>query len=1244
MDVPIYDRPEIDPCGNDSLAKIANLISPNTVVLDVGCSTGKLGKYLHNVKNCLVDGIEINADSATQAKKFYREVIVGDIEYFDWNILRDRKYDWIICADVLEHLKNPQKVLSVLKEFLIPGGRIVISVPNIRYIGVIMELAMGEFRYRDRGILDSTHLRFFTKLSFQRLLQEIGLRSEVIENVIARIEKSEFSAVVNYPINRFFFNFLSHWKDALVYQYIFVVVPDSVGLEVKNFQDQEENANNYLTIFSSVYWRAETSDYSEENSCQVPVAIGKDPQWVEFPIPQGVDFLRWDPSNQAGFVRLYSIEGYSESECIWKPIDLGGMLASSHSQSMVFAPLNDDNHSFHVLALMDDDAWLELKIPKNNMHRIDLLKVKMSWPLSYDFFAIQHSLNNMIVYQEKMHNMLEENKTHYELEISKLHRVIIDKEDITHSNFTEELQRKIEQLQQKIDSMQYDYMDIDNKFQSIITSRSWKITAPLRKIKSASQKYLSVFQQQILLTAKRKLGKLLRSTKHSDYQQWIHQFDSLGEVDRTLIRKHIEQFPFQPLISVIMPVFNPEVEFLRQAIESVNRQIYTNWELCIADDASTNPEVKRVLEEYKSRDSRIKIVYRDTNGHISAASNTALRIAQGEYVALLDQDDELSEHALYWVALEILTHPNVKLIYSDEDKIDQKGIRSQPYFKSDWNPELILGQNFIGHLAVYRKTIIAQVGGFRSDYDGAQDWDLILRITKMISSDDIRHIPCILYHWRISSNSTALSLSSKSYAIAAGRKAVMDHLARNNEQAIVENVCNGAYFLPSFVPKNKGLVSIIIPTRNGFDVLQRCVNSLEKTQYKLFEVVIVDNGSDDTQVLQYLDKLSQLPNFIILSYPYAFNYAALHNWVVPYTHGDYICLLNNDTEIINPEWLEEMVGLAEHDTIGAVGALLLYPDNTIQHSGVFLGIGGVAGHGHKHFSQDECGYFGRMQLCQTVSAVTGACLLVRKRYWELVGGMDENLSVAFNDVDFCLRLRDIGLRNVFTPRAKLYHWESKTRGNDFSQDKLERFKLENAYMQWRWGPILVNDSYYNPNLTLNAEDFGLSWPPRVRKPWLRMIKYIPIPFGIASQQSVPASLRPNESFTGAFVIPKPASSFQYEVSSIMIFLGNYQGQSDGWLNVALYQNNMEIANGSAPLITSRDNEFFEIPFMKRFRLSDVQEEIQFKVWTEGARFPVVLWMYPISAPWDHKIKQHPGMALRINLGISAVESGIVKRS
>lgn len=569
--------------------------------------------------------------------------------------------------------------------------------------------------------------------------------------------------------------------------------------------------------------------------------------------------------------------------------------------------------------------------------------------------------------------------------------------------------------------------------------------------------------------------------RNKNYLDWI-KHNELNQNDFDLACAELSRMVLQPLISIIMPTYNSNLDWLNEAIESIRQQPYEKWELCIADDASPHSDIKLFLAQWAARDSRIKFVARTTNGHISEASNSAIDIAKGDWLALFDHDDLLHPFAFYWVIKAINKYPNAQLIYSDEDKIDEYGRRHEPYFKPDWNYDLFLSQNCFSHLGLITHHLANRIGGFRKGFEGSQDHDLILRATEIIPQSNIIHIPKVLYHWRVHAESTAKSSSSKPYAALAGERAIGEHLQRIGRAAQVSFEGYG-YRVKYKLPEIQPLVSLIIPTRNGLNLLRQCIDSiLTNTNYNNYEIIIVDNGSDDPQALAYFNHLKTQKGFRVIRDDRPFNYSQLNNLAVQQANGEIIGLINNDIEVIDADWLNEMVSHTLRSEVGAVGAKLLFPNNRLQHGGVILGVGGVANHAHLHMPADHNGYFARMSVTQQFSAVTAACLLVRKAVYEEAGGLDEeHLAVAFNDVDFCIRLTKLGYKNIWTPYALLYHHESATRGQDTSPEKRSRFVSEVNYMMNTWGREFISDPAYNPNLNLDFPDFSLSTQQRLGK-------------------------------------------------------------------------------------------------------------------------------------------------------------------
>lgn len=565
----------------------------------------------------------------------------------------------------------------------------------------------------------------------------------------------------------------------------------------------------------------------------------------------------------------------------------------------------------------------------------------------------------------------------------------------------------------------------------------------------------------------------------ASYHAWIDSVEKKKLHSFDKIEKNLKSWSIKPIISVLIPTYNTDEKYLRACINSVLDQSYPCWELCIADDCSPSPHIKAILDEYAQNDSRIKIVYRESNGHISKATNSALALASGEFVALLDHDDMLAKDALYYMVEKINEQPSAQILYSDEDWIDTIGTRIRPHFKSDWNLDLFYSHNYITHLCVYRRELIASVGGLREGVEGSQDYDLLLRCISVIDDKDILHIPRVLYHWRAIEGSTALSAGEKSYSDDAGLKALTEHFEQvyPGLASVTSSDLPNMYKVNWRIPEPAPLVSLLMPTRDQKNVTETAVRSILKlSTYTNFELLIIDNGSEKQETLDFFDSIQKEDKRVkVIRYEAPFNYPAINNFGFKHSKGELIGLINNDVEVITKDWLTEMVSHAVRPDIGCVGAKLYYENNSLQHGGVIIGIGGVAGHSHRGCPRYESGYVGRLLMAQNLSAVTAACLLVKREIYQAVSGLDEaNLAVAFNDVDFCLKVREKGYRNLWTPFAELYHYESISRGYEDTPEKLERFDRESTYMKKRWKDFLIaGDPYYSQNLTLSREDFSL---------------------------------------------------------------------------------------------------------------------------------------------------------------------------
>lgn len=567
---------------------------------------------------------------------------------------------------------------------------------------------------------------------------------------------------------------------------------------------------------------------------------------------------------------------------------------------------------------------------------------------------------------------------------------------------------------------------------------------------------------------------LFLSTKSSTEHRPFTQYDYIAPDLTKKVEKRLRNFGLKPLISIIMPVFNVDPKWLKLAIQSIENQWYDNWELYIADDSSSNQETIDFLESIKN--PKIRINYLPENKGISTASNQALTMANGEYITLIDHDDELTPDALYEV-VKAINEQDAEVSYSDEDKLSMDGTYREPHFKPDYSPDMFLSQNYLSHLGVIKKTLIDKVGGFTVGLEGAQDYDLYLKVLE--HTDKVAHIAKVLYHWRKIPGSTAADFDDKSYAGDAGARALRLAVERRHLNA---QVLNGKYpgtYRVKYAIENDPMVSIIIPFKDKPELLKMCIESiLKKSTYRNFEIIGVSNNSKEKETFAEMERLKALDARVsFFEHNLPFNFAGINNYAVrTHAKGEHILLLNNDIEIISKDWIESLLEFSQRQDVGVVGGKLYYPDDRVQHAGIVIGIGGIAGHSHKYIDREDHGYFSRPHLVQNMSALTGACFMVKKNIYEEVGGLDaENLKIAFNDVDFCLRIREKGYLNVFTPYCEAYHHESLSRGYETTAEQVDRFNKESEYMLHRHASLLESgDPYYNLQLTIQHEDFSLA--------------------------------------------------------------------------------------------------------------------------------------------------------------------------
>lgn len=1287
-----YDR-IIDDCSQDSLSQIAKLIPAGSRVLDLGAASGALGRYLSSRKNCTVDGVEYDPTRAAAAERWYRDLRVGDLESM---ILADHfsknGYDVIVCADVLEHLRSPGFLLGQFQQMLADGGRVLMSVPNVAYAGVISSLLLGEFAYDATGILDSTHVRFFTRKSLLRTLREHGLHVSNLKAVVKDPRDSEFRKYFPDVLPPSIFRALAAQPDALTYQFIVEAV----------FQEQDAGLPDASAVFPvfgcQLFWRFEGEEYATQQSVIGTGIIGVERQTISLELPpttKPFHTLRLDPADRPGFLQVYGMRLLDrEGGEVWSWAgDLAGLARMAH-RDIVFFPANAKGS----MLLTGDDPHVELPVGPEALAKLTSggkLEIEVGWPLSADFLAMLDRLDKKKYLRE---NKLLRSELEQLSKVSEEGGVALRADNLhlrlENHDVRDELRNakdSIAHLQGQLDQAFMAISNLETARRAMRASFSWRLTAPLRGLgwllRVLRRVLVETLHQVVALYRKHQnitlpggmgghldfphpdstseLDSLAVAgwlfSKHSPIVSMSVTLDGNNEAPLTYgyerpdvalanpdcssagksgfggvcSLKHEKQgarlleiwatlqngdrvkcfsrtvkvralavptisflatvrffygaykkawrafregrLPMSPAawllglrryrmairahgvsepggsatvnrnivldayqqwietnrltpklvtrmkadaqrmasaggakISLIVPVYNPSRQFLGEMIESVVSQIYPNWELCLADDASTQPHVREMLEAAVSSDSRIKVEFRPENGHIVKATNTALAMASGQYVALLDHDDMLPQDALLHVAECIARHPDVDWMYTDEDKIDAAGYRFDPQFKGAWNPEMAITHNFTHHLTVIRRSLMERVGGMREGFEGAQDLDLFLRVAENTEQARIRHIPHICYHWRSHSESTASQGTQKNY--------VFDSAYRAIGNALVRRGLNAEPFLPPFAAKH-GLclhqlrwkdslgpsreVTIVIPTRDQPDLLKRCVSSLQKTVDSRFvKLLLIDDRTTDERALAFLNELESegalqckvvRPN----RGDGQFNYARLINEAAEYVDTPYMLQLNNDIEAIEPGWLEELMGWMSIKGVGVAGGRLLYPDQTIQHAGVVIGPhGGLADHQFHLLPREEVGYLALPHAARNVSAVTGACLLTETNLFRELGGFDEvNFAVEYNDVDYCLRVGQAGRRVVYTPQATLLHVTSASRGRDYNPAEhvhfvqkykgmrdpymSEELRLDSMMMAVEGGHFSYGDRIKRLNVLVVSHNLTLSGAPIV---------------------------------------------------------------------------------------------------------------------------------------------------------------------
>lgn len=1015
---------------NDSHTQIVELVGTGNLVLEVGTSTGYLTRVLRDLGNRVI-GIEVDEEAAKIAEEYCDLMIPGDVEEIDLDdYLAPASIDLAVFGDVLEHLRYPAAVLKKVRRYLKPQGSIIVSIPNVCHGDVLINLLKGDFRYTSMGLLDETHLRFFGLKNVFDLLTDSGYEIEEVRTTrhpVGGTELRRSPEEVPAEIRRF----IDGLPNSDVYQFVLLARPSA------DPKSPPAPAADLKGIFDR-----SVEDLLEEH---------------EEPLRREVAEVMAKSQEATEQIRALDL-ALSEREGRIAELSCELAEAGERSRSLDQAVSERDGRiaelSGEVEEARERAKSLDQAVSERD-GRIDELSGELE-----EANAEARSLELVVSERVGRITELDEHLKHSESRIRQLENEIVEMKRTIVWQLTMKYHNRIVERLLHQGTKQRKLYDLGIKGGRILVNEGF------RCFWDASTNYV-------------------RRGMNNQIQMPGSRMSVEGRKDLFEHKKSSSELynniKYKPKMSIIMPTWNTEEKWLRRAIESVKNQIYENWELCIADGGSTKSDTKNVLQEYANSDPRIIVNYLSENMNISGNSNQALNLASGEFVGFLDHDDELTPDALIENVKLLNLHPEADLIYSDHAKIDEYGVVYDQEFKPDWSPELLLSYCYIGHLKIIRKTLMDEVGGFRSEFDGSQDYDLLLRVTE--KTEKVYHIPEILYFWRATKSSLAQSACSKPHSIERGRMAVEDALKRRG-------IC-GEVSVPDFALKNKlgiyeikfsiktrELVTIIIPTKDNVDLLKRCLDSIEtKTKYDNYEILILDNNSQKAETLNYFTTIKNKCRIIKVSTE-GFNFSKLVNFGAYNANGNIIILLNDDTEVITPSWIEDMLGWIHGDEkIGAVGCKLIYNDERIQHAGVVLGMcGHPADHAFKLSDHRNGGYLNYANVVRNYSAVTGACLMVRRSLFDQTGGFDEkNLPISFNDVDFCLRLIDSGLRVVYTPRAMLYHHEGQSRGIG---EKIDNPR-EIEYFETKWGDLILDDRFYNKNLSLSGHNFNFKSEDRI---------------------------------------------------------------------------------------------------------------------------------------------------------------------
>ncbi len=1028
-----------------SHALLFSLAEKDAKVLEFGCGTGLFAELLRDKLGCTVTGIELSPEAAELARGRLFRVLCLDAEDTAWEMaLAGETFDTVIVSDLLEHLKDPVALLRRVSPFLSENGKILFSVPNVAHADVLAALSDNRFDYTEKGLLDNTHLRFFAEKNLPAFFDAADLHLTYLDATVCEAGATE-QRTSGLPAATL--RLLSEGPSALAYQFVGIAhKKDYAARTGLSFHSNIPLAANGGTMRAVI----DTGTGFDGDEILLPSPTAKEDAVLL--LPEGARRLRL-------FVRR------EHEYLIHSPRFLLSGKEVSPSDSYGVLPFGDS------LLLTENGAYLEFDI--SHKEGTFCFSGEVS-PIASDA-VWQNTLKTADTLAALQADVLR-----YADECEKAKQTVAKEKKALAA-----LEEKLAQATAQITDLQNSLSLTKQDYTVVTSSKIWRITKPFRATLDAIKRILRKIP--LLVKLKKGLSYLfkhgIRSTRlklreRSRARKSARKAANYSKEKLQNQRNH--KFEKEILFSVLVPLYNTPQKFLAEMIASVQAQTYAHWELCLADGSDdAHEDVGKYCLAHAAKDRRIKYRKLEKNLGISDNTNACIDMATGDFIALFDHDDILHPAALYEFMCAI--EDGADFVYTDEATFESPSLKKiiTLHHKPDFAIDNLRANNYICHFSAFSREVLEAAGRFRRAFDGSQDHDMILRLCE--KAKKVVHIPKILYFWRSHPLSVAMDINSKTYAIEAGKAAVKESIERSTGmQATVESSrAFPTIYRVKYDIQETERISIIIPNKDHLADLKTCLDSVfALSTYKNYEVIIIDNGSSDPALFAYYEQLKEeKSNVKILSLDIPFNYPRLNNAAAEAAEGKYLIFLNNDIKIITPAWMEELLMYAQRPDVGAVGAMLYYPNNTVQHAGIILGLGAhrVAGHAFHMCHRSEVGYMGRLCYAQNMSAVTAACMMVKASVFKEVGGFCEEFAVAYNDVDLCLKIREAGHLIVWTPYAEAYHYESRTRGaEDASPQKLQRFNDEVALFKEKWESVLVKgDPYYNPNFSLDHSDFRM---------------------------------------------------------------------------------------------------------------------------------------------------------------------------